>query len=213
VRARAFVLALAAAAGAITVATALAGPKDPTKRHTAADTRIAKSIALKRTDLGAGWTETSSGSSGGPDCKAQPDESKLIETADVDPTFDSPNGGAATVDSDVTLYKTPAMALVDWRTAKISILRACLAELLGKELGKKAAIVSARTVHVSLKAPRTLGLHFEFRVKAVDVSVDAIGLLKGRTEVILTAIGVKGSYTRAQLNPLAAVLARRLAKA
>src|SRR5689334_20081802 len=69
-------------------ALALAGPKDPTKRHTAADMRLARSIALTRADLAAGWTqEQRPGSSGDAQCSAMPDESKLIETGEVDPVF------------------------------------------------------------------------------------------------------------------------------
>ena len=202
-----------ALAAVLVVPAALAGPKDPTKRHTAADTKTANAIALKLSDFAAGWKqEKSSSNSAGPGCKAQPDESKLIETADVDPTFDSPNG-AVTVDSDVSLYKTKAMLLGDWHTAQVSLFRACLAELLSKSLGKTATVAVAKRVPVTQHAERTLGFHFEFKANGVVISADLIGFAKGRTEAILSAFGPKGSYKRSDLNPLAAVIARRLAGA
>ena len=208
---RTLLLTLLAASAVVPVA--LAGPKDPTKRHTAADTRTASAIALKLSDFAAGWKqEKSSSNSSGPDCTAQPDESKLIETADVDPTFDSPNG-AVTVDSDVSLYKTKAMLLADWHTAQVSLFRACLAELLSKSLGKTATVVVATRAPVSQHAERTLGFHFEFKAQGLVITADMIGFAKGRTEAIVSAFGVKGSYKRSDLNPLAAVIARRLAGA
>lgn len=208
---RALLLILAAAV--VAVPAALAGPKDPTKQHTAADTKTATSLALKRADFQAGWKQEKSSSNSGPDCTAQPDESKLIETADVDPTFDSPNGGAVTVDSEVTLFKTKAMALADWRTGRLALLKTCLGELLSKALGKRATVTVAQQASVPAKAERTLGFHFEVKAKGIALTVDLMGLGRGRTTVLLTAIGAKGSYQRAALNPLAAVLARRLAQA
>jgi hypothetical protein len=205
-------LALALLAVAVAVPVAFAGPKDPTKRHTAADMRIAKSIALRLSDFGAGWKPAKSSGGNGPDCSAQPNESSLIETADVDPTFGSPNGGV-TVDSDVSLFRTKAMALTDWRSAQLARLRACLAELLTKSLGKTARVAVATRVPVSVKAERKVGFHFEFRANGLAVTTDVIGLGKGRTTVLLTALGLKGSYKRATLDPLAAVIARRLARA
>jgi hypothetical protein len=206
-------LLLTLLAAALVVPAALAGPKDPTKRHTAADMRTAGAIALKLSDFAAGWKqEKSANSNSGPDCKAQPDESKLIETADVDPTFDSPNK-AVTVDSDVSLYRTKAMLLADWNTAQVSLFRACLAELLSKSLGKTATVAVAKRVPVSQHAERTLGFHFEFKASGIVISADLIGFAKGRTEAILSAFGPKGSYKRSDLDPLAAVIARRLAGA
>jgi hypothetical protein len=204
-------LAIVLLAAAVAVPVALAGPKDPTKRHTAADTRVARSIALRLGDFGAGWKQVKAADgNAAPDCRAHPNESKLIETADVDPTFDSPNGGAVTVDSDVSFFKTKAMALADWRTARLSLLRTCLAELLTKSLGKTAKVAVARNVPVKARAERTLGFHFEFTANGITVTTDVIGLGKNRTTVMLTVLGLKGSYNRAALDPLAALVAKRL---
>jgi hypothetical protein len=203
-------LLLAALAAAVAVPAALAGPKDPTKRHTAADTRIAKAVALRLSDFRPGWKQEKADNSSGPDCSLQPDQSKLIETADVDPTFDSPNGGVVVIDSEVTLYRTSAMALADWKSAPLPVLRACFAEFLKTQSGAKTT-VSASRVHVAANAERTVGYHFELGVKGNVLALDLIALQRGRTEVFLSAFGPKGSYSRSLLDPLARLLAARLA--
>ena len=201
-------LVLAAALPAL----AVAGPKDPTKRHTAADMRLARTIVLRQADFPAGWTqEKGSGASGDADCAAQPDESKLIETGSVDPTFDSPNGGAVTVDSEVDVYQTKAMALADWRTADLRLLRSCLAELFAKTTGTKVA-VSATVEPVPVHAERALAYRFELTAKGgIPYDIDLIALGRGRTTVLLSADGPKGSYRSSLLTRFARLLAQRLA--
>ncbi len=203
------VLVLAAVA-AVPAFGAVRGPKDPTRRHTAADTQIAKAIALRPSDFEPGWKPAKPDNSSGPACSLQPDQSKLIETADVDPTFDSPNGGAVTIDSEVTLYRTSAMARSDWNSASLPVLRACFVEFLKKQSGAKAVVTASR-FPVAAEAERSVGYHFQLEANGTVFAIDLIGLLKGRTEVLLSADGLKGSYTRALLTPFAALLARRLA--
>jgi len=206
-------LVLLAVAAVVFPALALAGPKDPTKRHTAADMRLARSIALRQADFAAGWTaEKSSNTSGDADCAAQPDESKLIETGSVDPTFDSPHGGAVTVDSEVDVYQTKAMALADWRTANLRGLRSCLAELFAKTTGTRVVVTAAAVpVPVQVHAERSLGFRFELKANGHAYDLDLIALGKGRTTLLLSADGPKGSYTRSLLTPFARLLAQRLA--
>jgi hypothetical protein len=201
------VLAVAAAFPAL----AFAGPKDPTKHHTAADMRLARAIALQRGDLAAGWTqEKSTSSSGDADCSAVPDESKLIETGRVDPTFDA-HGGAVTLDSEVDVYATKAMALADWRSANLRLLRSCLAEVFAKTTGTQAT-VTASPRPVPVHAERALAFRFELAVSGgVPYDIDLVALGKGRTTVLLSADGPKGSYRSSLLTPLARLLAQRLA--
>ena len=190
---------------------ALAGSKDPTKRHTPADMRLARSIALTRADLASGWTQEKSASSSGgdADCSAQPDESKLIETGSVDPTFDSAKG--VTVDSEVDVYRTKAMALADWGTAQLGLLRSCLAELFAKTTGTKVAVTAVAKV-VPVHAERALAFRFELSAKGgIPYDLDLVAVGKGRTTVLLSAAGPKGSYTGSLLAPLARLLAQRLA--
>lgn len=201
-------VALAVAASAF----AAGGSKEPTKRHTAADMRLARSIALRRADFVAGWTQEQTSSSGGgnADCSAYPDESKLIETGSVDPSFDSPNGGAVTVDSEVDVYATKAMALAEWRNGKLSVLRMCFAELLTKTTGKHV-VVTATVQAVPVHAERALAYRFEATWNGVAFDIDLVAVGKGRTTVLLSAAGPKGSHSRSLLAPFARVLAQRLA--
>lgn len=200
-------LALAAAFPGL----ALAGPKDPTKRHTAADMALARSIALRRADLAAGWTqEPSTSVSGDTECAAQPDESKLIETGSVNPTFDT-HGGAVTLDSEVDVYATKAMALAEWRTANLRLLRSCLAGVFVKTTGTHVT-VNAAARPVPVHAERALAFRFELTARGgVPYEIDLIAFGKGRATVLLSLDGPKGSYKSSLLTPLARLLAQRLA--
>jgi len=190
---------------------ALARSKGPTKRHTAADMRLARSIALRRADLAAGWTqEKSTSSTGGFDCSAMPDESKLIETGSVAPIFDT-HGGAVTLDSEVDVYATKAMALVDWRSANAGLLRSCLAELFGKTTGTQVTVTAAARP-APVRAERALAFRFELTASGgVPYQIDLVALGKGRTTVLLSVDGPKGSYASSLLAPFARLLAQRLA--
>ena len=160
--AKGVVLVLLAAAAAVVPALALAGPKDPTKRHTA------------------------------------------------DPTFDA-HGGAVTLDSEVDLYATKAMALADWRTANLRLLRSCLAEIFAKTTGVHVTVTAA-TRPVPVRAERALAFRFELTASGgVPYDIDLIALGKGRTTVLLSVDGPKGSYTGSLLTPVARLLAQRLA--
>ena len=105
--------------------------------------RLARSIALRHADVAAGWTQRRSSGAGNADCSAVPDESKLIETGSVDPSFASPSGGALTVDSEVDVYETKAMALADRRVANLRLLRRCVAELFAKTSGAQVTVTAA----------------------------------------------------------------------
>jgi hypothetical protein len=199
-------LAVAAAAPAV----ALAGAKDPTKRHTAADMRLARSVALQRADFAAGWTQEKGSGAANGDCSALPDESKLIETGSVDPTFASPNGGAVTVDSEVDVYATKAMALADWRVANLQLLRRCLAELFAKTSGAQVT-VTASAVAAPARAERVRAFRFELKASGIAFDIDLVALGKGRATVLLTVAGPRGSQRSSLVAPFARLLAQRLA--
>src|SRR6478672_5192283 len=106
---------------------AAASPKDPQQRHTAADTRLAKSIGLNLADLAAGWRAdkpTSLGSD--PTCRSQPDESALVQTARVDPSF-TYQDGVTNVGSEVDVFRSAREARTDWRLTTLAAIKDCLA--------------------------------------------------------------------------------------
>ena len=67
-------------------AAAAVDPRAPRQQHTAADTKRAKAIVLRRSDLAAGW-KLDPPAKTNPPCTAGPDESKLVQTAKADPSF------------------------------------------------------------------------------------------------------------------------------
>jgi hypothetical protein len=200
-------VALAAVLLFVLAGTAFArDPKDPTLHAVAADVKTANAIGLRLSDFVAGWKHIKADTSSST-CKAEPDESKLLETADVDPTFQSANG-AVQVDSEVMIFKTSAMALTDWRFATAAIGQACLAEIAGK--GAKVTVTAMRP---TVKAQRTKGFHITAVLPANGGTItgDIIAMGKGRTTAVVSAVGPKGAYNANALAPLISKLAARLA--
>ena len=195
-------------------AAALAGdPNDPTKRHTAADMRTAAQIALRKADFVAGWKRVKTDNSNNDVCTGEPNESKLVETADVDPTFESSNG-AVDIDSEVQIFETARMAGIDWSYGTVPRLRTCAEDELTRQLGKGTTFTLTQVKAPTIGGVRTKSFHLVIHAKVngrkVVVTSDLIALNRGRVTVMLTVIGPQGTYRRAQVAPFAAVLARRL---
>lgn len=203
-----------AAVGLAALAVA-ANPKDPQKHHTAADMRAAQAIALRVPDLPAGWKRVSSGNSDDT-CAAQPDESQLVETADVDPTFDSPAGAVAEIDSEVQTFATAAQARRDWSSATGAAIRSCLQEEIARQIGGQVKVT------LTPFAPPKVAVE---REKAFRTTVDAtaqgkrvvataylIALGERRTTVFLSTFALRGYTVQPTVTrALVALLARRLA--
>lgn len=202
-----------AAVAAVALALA-ANPKDPTKRFTAADTRLATAIALRQSDLPAGWKRIKSDTSTGT-CRAQPDESKLIETADVDPTFESPNQ-AIDIDSEVQIFATTAMARTDWSYATLKMIHSCSREELAKALGPAAKMTVTEVAPPNLGAERAKAFHMAVSAtvkgRHVEFESGLVAIGKGRVDVILTWFAPKGLLEPTAATPLLRVLSSRLAK-
>src|SRR5258707_1778129 len=107
--------ALAAGAGA-----ARAPSRDPQQRHTAADMKRAAALALRRTDLAAGW-KADKPQKPSPPCTAGPDESKLVQTARIDPSF-TWKDGVTNVGSEVDIFRSAPEARQDWRLSTLGLL-------------------------------------------------------------------------------------------
>src|SRR5260370_12811204 len=130
--------ALAAGAGA-----APTPSRDPQQRHTAADMKRAGALALRRTDLAAGW-KTDKPQKPSPPCTAGPDESKLVQTARIDPSF-TWKDGVTNVGSEVDIFRSAPEALQDWRLSKLDLSSTCLlpSPRAGVGAGVQGALLSA----------------------------------------------------------------------
>lgn len=210
---RALAVALLAALFAAATAAA-ADPKAPTQRHTAADMRTAGSIALKRSDLAAGWT-LDSPTSPTTTCKAEPDESKLVQTGRVDPSY-TYRDGVTNVGSEVDVFKTPQDEAVDWRLSNSLSLRDCLAEVLQKDVKTPVSVSSYEHVKIAPLGARTAHIRAVIVIHAATpatVYADLVAVGRRRATVVLTALTVGRPFPASALSSLAHLLARRLAAA
>jgi hypothetical protein len=72
--------------------------------------------------------------------------------------------------------------------------------------------ITAAAEPVPVHAERALAFRFELTANSgFAYDIDLIALGKGRTTVLLSADGPKGSYTTSFLTPFARLLAQRLA--
>jgi hypothetical protein len=197
-------------------------PKDPQQRHTAADTKLAKSIALKRSDLASGWT-ASPNDKPAPPCSTEPDESQLVQTARIDPTFVWQDG-ATTVGSEIDIFRTTAQAQRDWKLSTLKLMRDCLLESARKQFAKQHVIVNVAAAD-SLATPK-LGersLHYRLlfilsrkqngKTQVAQFVTELIGLGIGRTSVVVHASSPGQPLPSSGLVALARKLAKRLVAA
>jgi hypothetical protein len=209
-------LGIAALGAAVLSAGALAAEGDPQKRHTPADTTKARSIVLKRADLGPGWKrDTSPDTDDDLGCAYyDPDESDLVETGNAEGNFETQ---IAFVGSEVSIYRTVADAQAAWRRGAKPELARCFAELLVRELRKDFSAV--RTVRAGVMAfprvaPKTMAWKIVVRVtqsgRVLPLNVDAIALGRGRIVTLLAAIQFGSPPSAAAERQLAALLARRM---
>jgi hypothetical protein len=195
-------------------------PKDPQQRHTAADTKAARSMALKLGDLAAGW-KVAPRDRPAPPCSTEPDESKLVQTARIDPTFVWKDG-TTTIGSEIDTFRTAAQAIRDWRLSTLALMGRCLLESARKQLAGQHVTVTLSSA-VSLPQPK-LGersLHYRLifllhRTQAGKTSVlefvtEMIAIGVGRTSVVLHAASPGQPLPESSLASLAKLLAHRLA--
>jgi hypothetical protein len=197
-------------------------PKDPLQRHTAAATNVARSIALKRSDLSSDWKAAPSGKPG-PTCSAAPDESNLVQTARIDPVFVAP-GGAANVGSEVDIFQTAAQAKQDWRLSTLTVVGKCLLESARRQLAKQHVTVTIGAAD-SLATPKLGERSLHYRVvfllhrkragktEVLPYVTELIGMGIGRTSVVLHASSPGQPLPASGLLSLAKTLAKRLVAA
>jgi hypothetical protein len=190
-----------------------ANPREPQQRHTAADTRLAKSLALKRTDLATGWhADATASSSNDVSCQSQPDESSLVETAMVDPSF-TYRDGVSNVGSQVDVFRSAGEARLDWKLSTLQTTKACLAEELQTGAKTRVTVTSFVSLPISKLSERTL--HFRITMvihaaKPVTVVADIIAIGKGRVTTVFHALTLEVPLPARDLTIFAGVLAGRL---
>ncbi|HET7567108.1 MAG TPA: hypothetical protein VFJ91_03895 [Gaiellaceae bacterium] len=190
-------------------------PKEPQKRTSAADVALAKSIVLVRSDFAGGW-KAAPKPKPQPPCSIEPDESKLVKTAGLDPTFVWKDGFTQ-VGSEVDVFANAKQARLDWKLSTLRLMSVCLLESARDALGKKAkvAISSAE----ALPAPKLGERSLHFRIVLTGsknrppIVTELIGVGIGRISVVLHAFSLATALPPSGLDALTATLAKRLAKA
>ncbi len=192
-------------------------PKQPQQRHTAADTKLAQSIALKRSDLPPGWTAAPK-QKPPPPCSSEPNEAELVQTTRIDPTF-LWTDGLTSVGSEVDIFRTAAQARLDWRLSTLALMRSCLLEGARRNLAPQHVTVSVVSVK-ALPAPKlgerslhyrlVLGLRQKGSTVTVPVVTELVGVGVGRTSVVLHALARGDAIPASGLNSLIALLSKRL---
>jgi hypothetical protein len=206
----------------VLAALALAGgasardPKQPQQRHTAADTRLARSIVIKRTDLAAGWKAVPQ-SRPGPPCSVEPNESKLVQTARIDPTFVSKDGFLS-LGTEVDVFRTAAMAQEDWRLSTLKSVSTCLLESTRGQLGKKETVRVISVMRLAAPSHGERSFHYQIIMEVhgkqvVPFVTDLLAIGIGRISVVLHAVTIGAPPLASELSPLTALLAKRLVAA
>jgi hypothetical protein len=205
----AVLLALALPAASL----AAGDPKAPRQIHTAADTKLAKAIALRRADLAAGW-KLDPPAKPNPPCTAGPDESSFVQTAKVDPSF-TWKDGVTNVGSEIDVFRTAAEARQDWRASTRTLLEACLLQSARAGIGTKVnvRILSSQTLTAPKGAERSLHYRFVFTLRSTQTAqlvVDVVALGRGRVTVVLHTLSVRTPLPASVLGALTRVLGSRL---
>ena len=203
------VLATAASAGT-------RDPREPRQLHTAADTTQAKSIALALSDLPAGWVKAAPPKPA-PPCTSEPDESNLVQTARIDPTF-LWRDHITELGTEVDTFRTVSQAKRDWRLSTLAVVRRCLFQAIRRDLKDVTIkVLSAQRLPSPRLGERSVHyrLVFELRGKSkvLPVVVEMIGVGVGRTSVVLHALSPGGPLPAAALRALSAKVAKRLVDA
>lgn len=205
---------------------ALAGAAngEPNKALTKKDQATARSVVVKRSDLGQGFTAVArdknealpKGARCGP-----LDESDLTVTGDAaSPDFRLAQQAAfVTVGSTAQVYRTLREANASWSRGTTSQTTTCLADIvtLSASPGQKITVLSATRVKFPSLSPKTTAYRLVLTIKMgaqqVRAFVDAVVLQHDRIQagILFTSLG--RPVDQAQRVALASVVAARLAKA
>lgn len=183
---------VAAAAALVVVASAAAANPGKQKIElNAADQAAARSVVLRRSDLGSGWT----GGRIKPDLTSQvscpsyhPKVSDLVVTGAAESQF---RRTGLVLANEVEVFRTAAMVSRDWRRSIVPAAVPCLRRTLTKGLGAQATVISFRRIPFPPVTTHTAAFRGIVAVSAlgqtVRVLLDIVLLSKGRTEISLDA--------------------------
>jgi hypothetical protein len=212
-RAVALLAVLGAACALSAAAWATVDPRQPQQRHNAADTQLAKSLALRLSDLAAGW-KLEPPQPQGPPCTTEPDESALVQTARIDPSFLYADG-VTEVGSEVDIFKTAAMDTTDWVLSSLKVTGTCLLADAKHSLSKQGTVTLVQAVVLKPPGLAARSLHFRFVLalrgaRTVDIVTDVVALSQGRVTVVLHSLSLGSPIPASSLKALTTTLAGRL---
>jgi hypothetical protein len=152
----AFLLAVLCAAGAASALAAGSDPRDPQKRHNAADQSWARAIRIQRSDLGAGdWRiEPDEDDRNSPKECRDPDLSDLVETGGAENPNWSRNGSV--VGTSVGIFASSRQATTAWKRLARQRINQCLVKALEYGLqgtGLRLKVLSVGTPPVTKLTP------------------------------------------------------------
>lgn len=222
---RALVVTVTVAVAVLVVPLAArAADGEPRKALTSEGQAIARSVLLKREDLGAGFSvvprpkdqHLPKGARCGP-----LDESDLTVTGDAaSPNFRFAQGAAfVTVGSTAQVYRTLREANASWNRGTTSQTTRCLSDIvrLSAAPGEKITVVSAKRIVFPAVSPKATAYRLVLDVtlrgtQRVRAYVDAVILQHGRvqTGILFTSLG--RPVGNADRVALASVVAARMAK-
>ncbi len=220
------ILLLVVLTGALAApAATLAADGQPTKALTKAGLATARSVVLKRGDLGTGFTSVARDKDQhlpkGARCGAL-DETDLTVTGDAaSPDFRFAQGPVfVTVGSTAQVYRSLREANASWSRGSTNQTTTCLGDIirLSAGPGQKVTVVSAKKIPFPSLSPKTAAYRIVVNVRAgasqpVRAYVDAVILQHGRIQsgLLFTSFGRPiGDTDRVAL---ASVVAARMAKA
>ena len=207
---------LIAAALVVGASAALAAHGDAQKKLTPADSARARSMLLRKADLGPGF-KASTGSSDDPHlyCKAL-DESDLTLTGDAaSPDFER---GLMFISSAAQVYESVADARASWRRGTSSAGERCARDLLRREWAKDGIrLVSMRRVAFPRVSSRTVAYRLKLSAESQGVTIpfefDLVVLMHSRAHVNLFFGSGLVAVPREDELRLARLTASRMAKA
>jgi hypothetical protein len=213
-------------AALVAPAAALAGDGQPKKALTKAGQAMARSVVIKRGDLGTGFTSIArkkddrnlpKGARCGP-----LDETDLTVTGDAaSPDFRLAQPPVfVTVGSTAQVYRTLREANTSWNRGSTRQTTTCLGDIirLSAGPGQKITVVSAKKIPFPTVSPKTAAYRIVVNValagnQRVRAYVDAVVLQDGRIQsgLLFTSFGTP--VGKADKVALAKVVAERMARA